>query len=419
MARKKFGNKKTSIDPNIFSYNFYLQGEKGIGKTTVMVELAKLLLNDDEYIHLNLGKEDGNKALIDTISENVASYEDWQYWRHDTDEQITKEEYEKLEKDGVDVSYEDYGLGAFYKEIIKNKSNDYKNLKLLLLDTSDELFDFMEPQIIKEYNKAVKKGKRGANAKLADTINEAEGGFQKGQDAVIDRILDMIWNLKKVGVACWFIGHVKVRNVTDLITQAEYREVTTNLTHKYYDAIANKMDFVGTAHYDRSIKIVKTGKKNIVTKKEETKGVVENVDRVITFRDNTNTIDCKSRFDTIVEKIPLDAESLKDALNDAILDKFNQQSGNKNTEEEKKKIKAKKEKKQEADLNKVKSQVEKELKDDLKKDLINRYKQHMTPLDKEGRIEVVKKAKSLGLNVKELNNADIGDLEKFIGEIGA
>jgi hypothetical protein len=56
----------------------------------------------------------------------------------------------------------------------------------------------------------------------------------------------------------------------------------------------------------------------MITKKEEERGRVVGEARKITFRDDNFNIDSKSRFSDIVESIPLSAQELIKALEDAI-----------------------------------------------------------------------------------------------------
>lgn len=70
---------------------------------------------------MNIGKEDG----IDAIPN--ASYEDVPDWT--TFDEITK-------------------------DIIKNRTTDYADLKVLVYDTFDELIKITEPEVIRLHNKA-------------------------------------------------------------------------------------------------------------------------------------------------------------------------------------------------------------------------------------------------------------------------
>lgn len=62
----------------------------------------------------------------------------------------------------------------------------------------------------------------------------------------------------------------------------------------------------------------KTGKKNVVTHKDIEINKVVSEARVISFRDDTYSIDSKSRFSDIVDKIPFDCDAFIKAMQDAI-----------------------------------------------------------------------------------------------------
>ena len=72
------------------------------------------------------------------------------------------------------------------------------------------------------------------------------------------------------------------------------------------------------ADVDRDIDKVKPGRKIVVNGKEEIVGKVKSERRVICFRDDNFSVDSKSRFADIVDRIPLDADEFIKALTDAI-----------------------------------------------------------------------------------------------------
>ena len=169
--------------------------------------------------------------------------------------------------------------------------------------------------------------------KPVKTIKGAFGGFQAGEDKVVEIVLDKLWSLKTVGVSFIPIGHTKTKNVDDPVTGESYVQLTTNLSQKYFNALKTKVHFLGVAAIDREIVKEKTGKKDFVTKKEILRGVVKNESRKITFRDDNFVIDSKSRFADIVDEIPMDVDALINAINDAILKEH--AKGNKTLEQSK------------------------------------------------------------------------------------
>lgn len=277
----KFG-KKNKVSTKLEDYNICLLGESGIGKTTLMKEVCEDLFGGDGYMIFNCGKEDGVSCLKD------ASYEDI-------------DSYKKFD--------------AVTKDVIQNKETDYPELKVIITDTLDQLFEIVEPEAVRRWN-AENQGKK--DFILAKTLNASWGGFGRGEEKVIEIILDRMWELKKVGVAFWSCGHVKTREVLDPLTGQTYTTLSTNMMQKYFNGIKTKMHVVGVACIDREIIKESTGRKNVVTKKEITKNKVISESRKIIFRDDDYGVDSKSRFSNIVDEIPLDKDEFIKALKEAV-----------------------------------------------------------------------------------------------------
>lgn len=283
----KFG-KKNEIQVNPLMYNMMLIGESGIGKTTIMKEYCEKLAGEDGYIFLEIGKEDGASSI------SGINYLNCPEWDMDYDEDTNS-----------------IGFNTFIEDVVDNKSTDWKDLKVVVIDTYDELFAIAEPEVISMHN-------RENPNKRVKSIKAAFGGFQAGEDKAIEIVLESLWSLKKVGVSFIVIGHTKNRNVTDPVTGEDYLQLTSNMSQKYFNAMKTKVHFLGVAAIDREIVKVKTGKKNISTKEDIKKGVVKSETRKITFRDDNFVIDSKSRFANIVESIPFDVDELIKAITDAI-----------------------------------------------------------------------------------------------------
>ncbi len=273
----KFG-KKNMIKDGIFSYSIFIIGESGIGKTTLMKDVCEKVVGDDGYLLLNIGREDGVDAIQGIV------YEDAPDWKT---------------------------FSAIINDIVDNKDADYPDLKVVIIDTIDQLFEIAEPEIIRLHNIENKE-------KKVTSIKAAFGGFMAGEDMAIDLVLDKLWALKTVGVQFAIVGHVKKRDVEDVVTGQTYSTLTTNMSQRYFNAIKTKVHLLGVASVDREIIKEKTGKKNIVTKEDQTRGRIVSESRRITFRDDNYTIDSKSRFKDIVPSIPLDADAFINAVNDAI-----------------------------------------------------------------------------------------------------
>ena len=283
----KFG-KKNEIQINPLKYNLALIGESGIGKTTVIKEYCEKLAGEDGYIFLELGKEDGESAISGL---NYVTCTDWDSEYNEDNNTI--------------------GFNTFIEDVVENKATDWKDLKVVVIDTMDELCTLSEQEVIRMHN-------RENPQKRAKSINSCFGGFGAGLDKTIEIMLDALWSLKTVGVSFIVIGHTKSRTLQDPVTGEEYTQLTSNMTQKYFNAIKTKVHFLGVAAINREIVKERTGKKNIVTGKEIQKSVIRDETRWITFRDDNYTIDSKSRFADIIDRIPLNADALIKAITDAI-----------------------------------------------------------------------------------------------------
>lgn len=272
----KYG-KKNEIKVDILKYNIGLIGESGIGKTTIIKEMVERLAGEDGYIFLECGKEDGADAINGIVYENVR---DW-----DTFEEI------------VD-------------DIVDNKTTEYPALRTVVIDTYDQLLDIAKPEVIAMHN-------RENPDKPVKSIKAAFGGYMAGEDKATEIVLDSLWRLKEVGVSFIIIGHVKQKEQEDITSGQKYTSLTTNMSVRDFNAIKTKLHFLGVASIDREIVQEKTGKKDNKGK-DITKGVVAKESRRITFRDDSYSIDSKSRFAEICPEIPFNVDSLIKALEDAI-----------------------------------------------------------------------------------------------------
>lgn len=274
--------KRSKISENLNDYSLMLCGESGIGKTTVISELCEMEFGEDGYLLFNVGDEDGVSAIDDVSYEDIATY-----------------------KKFVEVT----------NDIIKNKNADYPDLKVIVVDTLDQLIDIAEKQAIEDWNRSNIGNK---NFKPAKTLNSVEGGFGAGYDVVFDLIYNRVRALDKVGVKVWYICHSKTKDIVDPLTSASYTTLTSNMPQRYFNDFKTKVHILGVACIDRTIDAVGTGRKNIINHQEITVNRVQEETRQIVFRDDSYSVDSKSRFAGIVDRIPLDASELQKALKDAI-----------------------------------------------------------------------------------------------------
>ena len=277
----KFGHRNV-VSENLSDYMIGLLGESGIGKSSTIVEVCHKEFGDDGYILFNMGKEQGIDAIDGAIYEDI---EDWKKF-----DEVTK-------------------------DIIKNKKTDYPDLKVVVIDTIDQALAISTAETIRRWN-AENMGKK--NFEPAKTLSACWGGFSAPLDYNVNLLLDKFWELKKVGVQVWIIGHVKTKEIIDPITGNTYSTLTTDISQRDFNAFKNKLHVVGIAYIDRNIETIDTGRKNIVNHKAITVNKVANEVRRISFRDDTYSVDSKSRLADIVSDIPLDADEFIKALKDAI-----------------------------------------------------------------------------------------------------
>lgn len=274
--------KRSKISDNLYDFSIMICGESGVGKTTVISELCEKEFGEDGYLLLNTGDEEGVSAIDGVTFEDVPTY-----------------------KKFVEIC----------NDIIKNKATDYPNLKVVIVDTLDQLIECTETQAIDNWNRDNISTK---NFKAAKTLNSVEGGFGAGYDVVFNMIYDKVRALGKVGVKVWYTCHSKTKDIIDPITSAAYTTLTSNMAQRYFNDFKTKVHVVGVACVDRSIEAEGTGRTNIINHKEITVNKVKDEKRKIVFRDDSYSVDSKSRFAGIVNEIPLDADELRKALKDAI-----------------------------------------------------------------------------------------------------
>lgn len=333
--------KRSSISENLNDYSIMLCGESGIGKTTVMSRLCEMEFGEDGYLLMNTGDEEGVSAIDDVTYEDVPTYKKY-----------------------VEIC----------NDIIKNKVSEYPNLKVIIIDTLDQLIKATEAHAIDDWNRSNMGNK---NFKPAKSLNSVEGGFGAGYDVVFNLIYDKVRALDKVGVKVWFVCHSKTKDIVDPLTSSAYTTLTSNMAQRYFNDFKTKVHVVGVACIDRTIDVVGTGRENIMNHKEITVNKVSNETRQIVFRDDSYSVDSKSRFAGIVDRIPLDAEELQKALKDAIK--------NSKTSTSKKSVPKKETKKPENT-----PVVEEELDDDLDEDIVTDTVEETTSEYPDNLVEVIR-----------------------------
>ena len=283
----KYGQKNhVKLDP--LAYNICLLGESKVGKTTLIKEVCEKLAGSDGYMFLECGQERGADAI-----EGI-SYITCPEWQMDYDELTNSAGFEDVCDD-----------------IIDNKTTDYADLKVVIIDTYDQLINLAEDESKRLWN-------RDNPDKRTNSINAAWGGFGKGEKKAIELMFNKIAELRSVGVSTIIIGHIKTKDISDPVSGETYQILTSDQQQNYFNALKKNLHFLGLAYIDRQIIKEKTGKKNIVTNKEEQVNKVKGESRKIKFRDDNFCVDSGSRFAEIIDEIDLDADQFITALTDAI-----------------------------------------------------------------------------------------------------
>lgn len=280
--------KKNHVKLDPLSYNIYIGGESKIGKTTTVMKICEKLAGEDGYLFAEVGQERGADA-IEGINHVNCPVWDMPY-----------------DEDSNSIGFDD-----IITDICDNKTTEYPNLRVFIIDTYDQLINIAEDKSIALYN-------RTGPDKKASTINAAWGGYGRGEKKAIELMLDAMARLREVGVSTIIIGHVKTKDISDAYSGESYQILTSDQQQNYFNAIKKNMHIVAMACIDRQVVREKTGKKDF-DGKEKTVGKITSEARMFKFRDDTYSIDAGGRFANIVSEVPLDADAFIEAVNNAIL----------------------------------------------------------------------------------------------------
>lgn len=264
-------------------YSILMLGPSGFGKSTLMYQICEKLFGHDGYGIFDTGDEDGLSALDGVRGVTVSTFKDWE-----------KECLELIEA---------------------KKNGDEANLKVVVIDTLDELILKAELQAIINWNR---KNQKNKDFRPATTLNQIEGGFKGPSKAVCELIYGVVRKLKEAGIQVWYTCHLKTKDIVDPITQETYQTLSADLSQTYFEFFKTKVSLVPVGYIDRSIETQNTGRKNIVTKKDITVNKVTEESRRITFRDDNYSCDSKSRLCAIDADIPLDADTFIKTIKNGI-----------------------------------------------------------------------------------------------------
>lgn len=276
MARK-YGH-TYRLSKNFEDYSYIINGIGGIGKTTMVYEIGKLITGSNEGTFIiTCGVENKPKHIDDAFGDVAPDF-----------------------KTFTDI----------VKELCENKA-EYPYTKFIGLDSMDEFARITENYVVAEWNKTCDINDR------AKSISQAYKGFQKGESRACDLMLQQIMKLQNAGYSLLLVGHTKTKLKEDVITKIQFEQLTCNLDNKYYNALKDKVNLVAMCYTENLVDNVEE-KKNAFTKKMNKIGQLTDRKRVMVFADTENAVDCKSHFPYIAAKVDFGAENFIKAVRDAL-----------------------------------------------------------------------------------------------------
>jgi hypothetical protein len=276
MARK-FGT-INKMSEKFEDYSYIINGVGGIGKTTLVYEIGKIVTGSDEGTFIiTCGGENKPKHIPGAFG---------------------------------DVAPDFKTFCAIVKELCDNKA-EYPDTKFIAIDSLDEYARICENFVVAEWNAQCDINER------AKSIAQAYKGYQKGENRACDLMIQQVMKLQNAGYSILEIGHTKTKLKEDVLTKVQFEQLTCNLDNKYYNALKDKVNLVCMCYWENLVENIEE-KKNAFTKKMDKVGELTDRKRVMVFADDDNAIDTKTHFEYITHKIDLSAEGLIKAVEEAI-----------------------------------------------------------------------------------------------------
>ena len=293
MARK-YGIINT-MSEKFEDYSYIINGVGGIGKTTLVYEIGKIVTGSDEGTFIiTCGGENKPKHIPGAFG---------------------------------DVAPDFKTFCANVKELCDNKA-EYPDTKFIAIDSLDEYARICENFVVAEWNATCDINER------AKSIAQAYKGYQKGENRACDLMIQQVIKLQNAGYSILEIGHTKTKLKEDVLTKVQFEQLTCNLDNKYYNALKDKVNLVAMCYWENVVENIEE-KKNAFTKKMDKVGELTDRKRVMVFADDDNAIDTKTHFEYITHKIDLSAEGFIKAVEDAIATKLGVEDKPKKTEKKK------------------------------------------------------------------------------------
>ena len=277
MAERKYG-KINKMKTKFSDYNYIINGEGGVGKTSLAHQLGKAVTGSDEGTFIiTLGGEPAPEHIPNAFG---------------------------------DVAKDFKTFMSIVKELCDNKEA-YPDTVFVALDSLDEYARITEEYVVKEWNAQCDINER------AKSIKQAYKGYQGGENRACALMIQEVLKLQNAGYKMIEIGHTKVKTKDDPLSDVKYEQLTCNLDNKYYTAMKDKVNLIAMCAFENNVDNVEE-RKNAFTKKMEKIGKLQSRKRVMIFEDNDVAIDTKTHFEYIVPKIELDAQNFIDAVETAI-----------------------------------------------------------------------------------------------------
>lgn len=344
MARK-FGQ-TYKMSEKFEDYSYIINGVGGIGKTTLVHEIGKIVTGSNEGTFIiTCGGENKPKHIPDAFG---------------------------------DVAPDFKTFVAIVKELCDNKA-EYPYTKFVAIDSLDEFARICENFVVAEWNATCDINER------AKSIAQAYKGYQKGENRACDLMIQQVMKLQNAGYSILEIGHTKTKLKEDVLTKVQFEQLTCNLDNKYYNALKDKVNLVCMCYWENLVENIEE-KKNAFTKKMDKVGELTDRKRVMVFADDDNAIDTKTHFEYITHKIDLSAEGLIKAVEEAIAMKL----GTTEEQVEKKSTTKKKSTKKPEPVEEPVEEIEDEMDivdditEDIEEDIFNEVEEETaTPVDKD------------------------------------
>lgn len=276
MARK-FGT-INKMSEKFEDYSYIINGVGGIGKTTLVYEIGKLVTGSDEGTFIiTCGGENKPKHIPGAFGDVAPDFKTFM---------------------------------AIVKELCDNKA-EYPYTKFVAIDSLDEFARISDNYVVAEWNSQCDINER------AKSIAQAYKGYQKGENRSCDLMIQQVMKLQNAGYSILEIGHTKTKLKEDVLTKVQFEQLTCNLDNKYYNALKDKVNLVAMCYWENVVENIEE-KKNAFTKKMDKVGELTDRKRVMVFADDDNAIDTKTHFEYITHKIDLSAQGFIDAVEEAI-----------------------------------------------------------------------------------------------------